>query len=56
MQEVANNGRKLIIEKHTFTNRARDTRKVFESIQAGDYSGAHWSNGDLIIEKSSKNS
>ena len=50
MQEVANNGRKLIIEKHTFTNRARDTKRAFEKIQKEDYRGSHWENGDLILE------
>ncbi len=50
MQEVANNGRKLIIEKHTFTNRARDTKRIFERIQKENYRGSHWENGDLILE------
>lgn len=51
MQEIANKGRELVIEKHTYRCRARATGRAFEAIIEGSYKGSHWENGEFIVEK-----
>lgn len=51
MQEIANNGRNLVLKKHTLSHRAVNVKDALESIKNGEYKGSHWENGDFIIEK-----
>lgn len=50
MQEIANNGRDLVMKKHTYRCRARATKRAFEAIIKNDFQGSHWENGDFIVE------
>lgn len=49
LQIIANNGRELVAQKHTFLNRAENVRDSILRIQAGSYKGAYWDNGILCF-------
>lgn len=51
MQRIADNGRRLVIHKHTSRNRAENTVKAIQSILSARYCGSHWENGDFKIEE-----
>jgi len=51
MQEIANNARKLVVEKHTYLKRVELFRKVCERIKQGTYKGGYWKNGDFHFEE-----
>ena len=49
MQRIANNGRNLVLSRHTSKNRAADTLKAVSAIQKGCFSGSYWENGEFKI-------
>lgn len=49
-EKIAANGRKLILEKHMFANRALSLRQTIDAIKAENYQGAYWNQGDYIIK------
>lgn len=51
MQKIADNGRRLIISKHTSRNRAEGTVKAIEVILQGKYDGSYWENGEFKIRE-----
>lgn len=51
MQEVANNGRKLMAQKHTFHKRAQCLIETIKMISQKQYNGSHWNNGNYVIER-----
>ncbi|GFI44949.1 hypothetical protein IMSAGC019_00259 [Lachnospiraceae bacterium] len=51
IQEIANAGRKLIIDKHMVRHRAQAVKSAFKSILAESYKGSHWENGDFYIDE-----
>lgn len=48
--QIAEEGQKLIIEKHMFANRAKSLLTTLEVILEGRYKGAFWENGNYIIK------
>jgi len=50
MQQVASNGRKLVIEKHTYRQRALDFKNALTTIKNGKFFGSRWEAGEFIIE------
>lgn len=50
MQKISDNARKLVIEKHTFRNRAHSLKKACERILEGTYRGGYWEEGEFYLE------
>lgn len=50
MQEIADNAKRLVVEKHTYRKRAEAFRRACEKIREGEFIGSHWENGDFILE------
>jgi hypothetical protein len=48
-QTIAYAGQKLILEKHTLPVRAKQLREALHSGLKGEYKGAKWKNGDLVL-------
>lgn len=51
-EKIAINGRKLILDKHMFANRALSLRQTIDAIMKKNYQGAYWNQGDYIIKNS----
>ena len=51
IQTIAWNAQKLVIQKHTFRNRAKSIKISCEKILAGTFGGSHWENGDYIVDE-----
>jgi len=49
MQDIADKGRRLVLEKHTSRQRAMDTVTALETIARGNYLGTYWKDGDFKI-------
>lgn len=47
--DIAQEGQKLIINKHMFKNRVESLKMVILSINEGNYKGAYWCNGDFCL-------
>lgn len=47
---VAAAGQKLIREKHMFANRTHAFTEVVEKIKSGNYAGAYWKEGEMILK------
>ncbi len=50
MQKIADNGRKMIYEKHTAIAQARLVVKAIDAINKKQFIGSRWENGQFIIE------
>ena len=50
MQSLADEGRNLIIQKHTVSHRVRDVRRAFKMILEEAYCGGCWENGEFYID------
>ena len=48
MQEIAREGQKMVIEKHTFRKRAECTLEAIKRIQNNKFYGTYWENGEII--------
>jgi len=48
-QQIARNGQRLILEKHTFECRVRQFREALKLIIDGSYGGAKWVDGELVV-------
>ncbi len=51
MQYIADNGRKMVYEKHTPIRQARHIIKAIEAIKAGTFGGSYWEDGEFIIKQ-----
>lgn len=54
MQRIADNGRKLVLAKHTSRHRAENTIEAIQKILTGSYAGSYWENGAFVIRNSEK--
>jgi hypothetical protein len=50
LRKIAENGQRLILEKHMFHYRAEALYKTIESIKNRNYYGAYWKDGNYIID------
>lgn len=48
--KIAKNGQEFVMKKHMFANRIEDLNKTIAAILENHYHGAHYENGDYIIE------
>lgn len=51
MQYIADNGRKMVFEKHTPIRQARHIIKAIEVIKTGTFGGSYWEDGEFIIKQ-----
>lgn len=51
MRRIAENGQRLVIEKHTSSRRAQDTIKALAAIINKDFQGSYWEDGEFHIIK-----
>lgn len=49
MQEIAENGQRLVLSLHTSRKRAEDTIRAIKAIIKREYKGSYWENGRFII-------
>lgn len=50
MQSLADEGRKLVIKKHTVSHRVKDVKRAFEMILKEAYCGGYWEEGNFYID------
>lgn len=50
MQHIADNGRRMVYEKHTPIRQARHIIKAIEAIEAGTFNGSYWEDGEFIVK------
>ncbi len=50
LEQIANKGQKLILNKHMFRSRAEALEKTLQAIVQKKYIGAFWENGDYILK------
>lgn len=48
-QEIADNGRKLIMDKHLFYHRVQNLKQTVEAVLNNQYHGAHWILGEYHL-------
>lgn len=51
MQQIASDGRRLVLTKHTSRHRAENTIGVIQEIMHGNYMGSYWERGEFVIKK-----
>jgi len=51
MQEIANNGKKMVLKKHSAVNQARLILNTIDVIKEGSFGGSRWENGEFIVDK-----
>ncbi|MCX4351275.1 MAG: glycosyltransferase [Lachnospiraceae bacterium] len=49
MQHIADNGRKMVYEKHTPVRQAELILNAIKSIETGTFAGSYWENGEFIV-------
>lgn len=51
MQEIADAGRKNVIENNTVKSRVKAMEAAMKAILNNEYKGSHWENGKFLVEK-----
>ena len=51
MQRIADNGQKMVFEKHTASKHAKTIIDSINRIKAGTFIGSHWENGNFIFDE-----